>query len=164
MYKLFPLLAVLLAVIHLFASKKPRTPLRITEILLVYLLALTCGIGGLYAFMGHIFASDAVAQAIGWPTGSPFQLEVGVANLSFGILGILCIFFRGLFPFATAIGYSTFLLGAACVHMHDIHVRGNLSELNSGAFLYVQDFFVPLFLLGLSAIYAIKLRQSHLPA
>ena len=102
---------------------------------MVYLLVFSCGIGGLYAFMGHIFASDAVAQSIGWPVGSPFQLEVGATNLAFGVMGLLCIFFRDLFPLATTIGYSIFLLGAACVHLHDIHVRGILAEFNSGAFL-----------------------------
>lgn len=161
MYTLFFLLAVVLASLHLLLSKTPRTPLRITELLLVYLLVFSCGIGGLYAFMGHIFASDAVAQSIGWPVGSPFQLEVGATNLAFGVLGLLCIFFRGLFPLATTIGYSIFLLGAACVHLHDIHVRGNLAEFNSGAFLYIQDFFVPLFLLGLAVIYSLEFMKTE---
>ena len=160
MYTLFFLLAVVLASLHLLFGKSPRTPLRITELLLVYLLVFSCGIGGLYAFMGHVFASDAVAQSIGWPVGSPFQLEVGATNLAFGVLGLLCIFFRGLFPLATTIGYSIFLLGAACVHLHDIHVRANLAEFNSGAFLYIQDFFVPLFLLGLAVIYTLELRKA----
>ena len=161
MYTLFFLLAVVLASLHLLLSRKPRTPLRITELLLVYLLFFSCGIGGLYAFMGHVFASDAVAQSIGWPTGSPFQLEIGATNLAFGVLGILCLFFRGLFPLATTIGYSIFLLGAACVHLHDIQTRGNLAEFNSGAFLYIQDFFVPLFLLGLAILYTLESKKAE---
>jgi hypothetical protein len=36
--------------------------------------------------MGHYFLSDPVAESIGWPTGNPFQLEVGFANLAVGIL------------------------------------------------------------------------------
>jgi Family of unknown function (DUF6790) len=32
-----------------------------------------------------------VAESIGWPAGNPFQLEVGVANLAVGILGIVAM-------------------------------------------------------------------------
>ena len=160
MYTLFTILAVVLASLHLYFGRAPRTAHRTAELFLVYLLAFTCGLGGLYAFMGHVFAGEAVAARIGWPAGNPFQLEVGVANLSFGILGLLCLLFRGLFPVATAIGYSIFLLGAAAVHFHDIQARGNVSELNSGVFLYVQDVFVPLLLLALAAICAVQMRNA----
>ncbi len=44
-----------------------------------------------------------VAASIGWPAGSPFQFEVGIANLSFGILGILCLKFMDNFWTATVI-------------------------------------------------------------
>src|SRR6476659_8155319 len=33
--------------------------------------------------------ADDVARSIGWPPGSPFQWEVGVADLGWGVLGVL---------------------------------------------------------------------------
>ncbi|MCQ8904725.1 MAG: hypothetical protein NQU45_03285 [Methanothermobacter sp.] len=56
---------------------------------------------------------DIIATYIEWPTGSPFQLEVAFANLSFGVLGLLSWKFRGEFWMATIIGFSVFYLGAA---------------------------------------------------
>ena len=31
-----------------------------------------------------------VAESIGWPSGNPFQAEVGFANLAIGIVGFAC--------------------------------------------------------------------------
>ena len=88
---IFLILALLGASAHLFLSRKPKTANRIISILLLYLLAINVGIGGLFGFMGHAFRADQVAQSIGWGPGSPFQFEIAVSNLAFGILGILCI-------------------------------------------------------------------------
>ena len=46
---------------------------------------------GLWAALGHIVFPARVAQAIGWPT-SPFQFEVGVANLGIGLAGLYAAF------------------------------------------------------------------------
>ena len=35
------------------------------------------------------FAADKVAEQLGWATGSPFQTEVGLFDLAFGVLGDL---------------------------------------------------------------------------
>ena len=52
---------------------------------LVYLI----GVAGIIGATGHLFKADDVARSIGWPTGSPFQWEVGVADLGWGVLGVL---------------------------------------------------------------------------
>ena len=44
------------------------------------------GFGG---FIAHVFISDEIAESIGWDAGSPFQLEVGFANLAIGLLGAI---------------------------------------------------------------------------
>lgn len=153
-------LALVGAIVHLFLGKQPRTPRRAAELLLVYSLVFLAGGGGLIAFMGHTFKADDIARGIGWPTGSPFQSEVAVANLSYAVVGFLCIWFRGLFPVAAGISYCVFLLGAAAVHLRDITLRGNYSPLNSGVFLYVQDILVPVVILVLIAAYAIALKKE----
>ena len=160
---MLPLLALFGACLHLYVDKTPRTRCRVVEIFLVYALVFLAGLAGLWAFIGHTFAADQVATKIGWPTGNPFQYEVAATNLSYAILGLLTIQFRGLFPVATGIGYSIFLLGAACVHIRDMHLHGNLAELNSGAFLMVQDILVPLVILGL-ALASLVLTKSEKPS
>lgn len=146
----------LLTTIHNLLTKPPRTPKTIIEIALLYALVIFTGISGIIAFLGHVFMSDQIATQIGWATGSGFQLEVAAANLAFGILGILCIWLRKNFWLATAIGYSTFLFGAAAVHIHDILFKGNFAPLNSGTMLYVNDIAVPLFILVLAIIYSLQ--------
>lgn len=107
------------------------------------------GIGGLYAFAGHAFMADRVAAMIGWPAGSPFQFEVAVANLAFGLLGLMCLRFRDGFRLATAAGYAVFMLGAAAGHVREIVQKENYSEYNAGALLFAADVFIPLTLLVL---------------
>lgn len=147
---MFPVLALLGAVLHLVFSKTPRDHRRVVEVFLVYSLVFLAGVAGLWAFIGHTFAADQVAAKIGWPAGNPFQYEVAATNLSYAILGLLAIRYRGLFPVAAGIGYSVFLLGAAFVHIRETRIHGNVAELNSGAFLVVQDILVPIVILSLA--------------
>jgi hypothetical protein len=86
------------------------------------------GIGG---FSGHIFASDLVAEAVGWPPGNPFQLEVGFANLALGILRVIAIGRRDGFREATVIAVTVFSVGATVVHLMDIVETGNLAPGNT---------------------------------
>jgi len=127
----------------------------IVETLLVNFLVINVGISGLYAFMGHAFSSKKVAEYIGWPSGNPFQFEVAITNLSFGILGVLCIWFRDNFWIATVIGFSVFALGAAYVHIRDIIKNKNHSPGNAGPPLY-SDILKPTFLAGLLIAYLLQ--------
>lgn len=119
-----------------------------TDAFLMSILFCLVGISGLWAFTGHFFVADKVAQGIGWPTGSPFQQEIAFTNLGIGILGILCLWLRNGFWTATVIMSSTFLLGASYVHIKDMIEKGNMNPLNSGLILYI-DIFIPLFAIAL---------------
>jgi hypothetical protein len=104
---------VVLPLLHLAFSKVPRTPFRVVHILLLYALVLGVGVIGLpLGFIPHVSFPDYAAQSIGWPTGSPFQFEVGVHDGAWGVLGFLCIWIGGLFWLATGLGWSLFMLGA----------------------------------------------------
>jgi hypothetical protein len=92
----------------------------------------------LIAFVGHTLRADDIARSIGWPTGNPFQYEVAVANLAFGVLGLLCIKFREGFWTATIVGYGVFLEGAACIHIREILQAGNWSINNAGPVLVID--------------------------
>jgi len=147
------ILTVVWVVVSVLQITIARTP--IVETLLVNFLVINVGISGLYAFMGHAFSSKKVAEYIGWPSGSPFQFEVAVTNLSFGILGVLCIWFRDNFWIATVTGFSVFALGAAYVHIRDIMKNKNHSPGNAGPPLY-SDILKPIFLVGLLIAYLLQ--------
>jgi hypothetical protein len=132
--------------LHLWLGKRPVSLGRITEVLLLYLLVIFVGVGGLIGFLGHTFKAREIALKIGWQP-SPFQFEVAVANLAFGILGILCIWQRRGFWTATGIGYATFLLGCAYGHLREMILDGNFAPYNVGPVLWVNDLAVPLVIL-----------------
>jgi hypothetical protein len=125
-----------------------RSTQHIAEPFLLYLLAIPVGLGGMLGFVGHTVRADQTAMYIGWPAGNPFQLEVGVANLPFALLGLLCIWIRGHFWTATCLGFSTFLLGAGVVHLHERGTRHNLAPGNAGPVLYL-DLLLPVLMLAL---------------
>jgi hypothetical protein len=140
-----------LALLHVAFQKRPRTRRGVADTLLLYLFAVPVGLGGLLGFVGHTMRAGPVAASIGWPAGNPFQYEVAVANLAFGILGLLCLRLRAGFWTATAMGWSVFLLGAAAVHLRQIHVGQPYAPENAGAILYF-DIGAPACLLALLAI------------
>ncbi len=149
---IFLALTIAGCLISLLKNRKSLSRQKVIDIILMYLLLIQVGLTGLWAFFGHMFLSDQVARSIGWATGSPFQLEVAMANLAFGILGVLCIFFRDGFWLATGIGYAVFLFGAAFVHIREILTVGNYAVNNAGPFLYLNDIALPLVILMLLAV------------
>lgn len=130
--------------LHLALSREPRTKARIVELLLLYLLVINIGAGSLLAWYGHTFMADEIARKIGWEPGSPFQFEVALADLSWGVCGVLCIWLRRGFWTATGIGSSVFLLGCAFGHILDIVERGNVAIYNAGPVLWIGDLAVPI--------------------
>ncbi len=148
---IFILITIVAALLNLFLSKQPKTINRVFEVFLVWFLFIMIGIGCIWAFIGHVFMSNFVATSIGWPAGNPFQLEVGVANLAFGILGILSIKIRDNFLLATVIAASIFLLGAGIVHITNIMQTGNMAPGNAG-FALLIDILIPVVLIAINWI------------
>ncbi len=161
MFLVFFILSFIVAGLHLYRDGQPRTGRRIAEIFLLWLLVINTGLGGLWAFMGHTFAANDVAESIGWPTGNPFQTEVAVANLAVGTLGILCYWIRGSFWTATVITTSVWLLGAATIHVKEMVGAGNYNPGNAGLIFYM-DIIGPLLLIAL-LIYARLYQPTEQP-
>jgi hypothetical protein len=120
------------------------------ETLLIFLFALGVAGGGIGNFFAHFFLSDVVARSIGWPTGSPFQLEIAFANLSLGVLGIVAVGRRDGFREATVIAATVFSLGATIVHIIDIAATGNLAPGNT--LQNVLNLFKPALLIGILSL------------
>jgi len=71
-------LSIVLPLVHLALSRAPRNRARTIHLLLLYALVFDVGVIGLpLGFVPHVFFPDQAARQIGWPPGSPFQLEVG---------------------------------------------------------------------------------------
>jgi len=125
------ILSVVLPLLHLWLSKGPANCTRVVHLLLLYALVLDVGvIGFFFGFIPHVFFPDFAAEQIGWPTGSPFQFEVGFHDGAWGVLGFLCIWFGGLFWLATGLGWSFFMLGATYGHIVETLREGNYAPYN----------------------------------
>jgi hypothetical protein len=144
----FFLLALLFTMIHLSVKKEWSFP-KIGEIFLCYLLLFSVGLESLVSGLGHIFMGPEIARQIGWAPGSPFQFEVGVANLSYGVLGVLSFWISHRFREATILGWSLFLLGAFVGHLMQENLTGDRSSYNFGFFIWFYDLFLPLFMMSL---------------
>ena len=127
----FSVLPVIIAVGHLALDSGSRPRERRLELVLLYLFGIGVAGSGIGGFFGHVFISDPVAESIGWPTGNPFQLEVGMANLAVGILGIVAMGRRDGFREATVMTATVFSVGATLVHAMDVIESGNLAPGNT---------------------------------
>jgi Family of unknown function (DUF6790) len=110
--------------------------------LLRYLLVFPLGLLGLWAFVGHVFFPAQSAAAIGW-ADSPFQFEVGVANLGIGLASLYAAFKGFEARLAASLAGAAFLMGAGIIHVTDIVTVGDLAPGNAGPIL-VTDFLTPI--------------------
>ena len=149
------IVTILVALLIILISKVTSRTLnskRIIEIFLISFLVISVGFGSIWAFIGHLFFSAQVAANIGWAPGSPFQSEVAFANLSIGVLGVLCYWIRDNFWTATVISSSIFLLGDAYVHIINTINYSNYAAGNAGSILYM-DIIGPIILIVLLITY-----------
>ena len=125
---------------------------RVVHVLLLYALVLDVGVIGLpLGFIPHVFFPNQAAELIGWPPGSPFQLEVGFHDGAWGLLGFLSICIGGSFWLATGLGWSFFMLGATYGHLYQTLREGNYAPYN---FLTIfSDGFIAVWLLVLLYLY-----------
>jgi hypothetical protein len=106
------------------------------------------GIGGFVVASGHILTPDKVAESIGWPKDNPFQFEVGLASLSYGVLGVFATSEGPEWWLASIVAFSVFMLGAAVGHAFQMARHHNFEPGDAGAIFY-YDIAAPLLLIGL---------------
>jgi hypothetical protein len=133
--------AVLLVVAVICGVLRPPAPSR-AGTLLGWILLLPVGCAGIWAAVYHLFFPNFAASFIGWQP-SPFQFEVGIADLAFGVTAVVS-FWRGLaFKAAVVWVASIALLGDAAGHVRQMLSAGNFAPGNAGVVFYC-DVFVPL--------------------
>ncbi len=112
------------------------------ERFLSWILLLPIGVTGLWAGAFHVFFPATAAALIGWQV-SPFQFEVGMADLAIGATAFIA-FWRDLsFKAAAVCAASIFLLGDAIGHVREMVTAGNFAPGNAGVPFYM-DIMCPL--------------------
>lgn len=125
------LLPFVLGVIHAHFKKEKKI-----ESIFLYYIVIGIGIQGIASGVMQTFFSESVINYVRWPF-SPFMQELGLANISYGILGVLSPWMSRGWKTATATGYALFLFFTGLRHAIEIlHVGMNPG--NSGAFAYVD--------------------------
>ncbi len=110
--------------------------------LLFYQLTVSVSLSGVIGFLGHVFRSDMVAEQIGWSKGSPFQKELGYAELGFAIAGIMCIWHGKEFWLATIVLVTPLFILAGINHLQEIIVSKNYHHHN--VVTSIPDLLMPL--------------------
>jgi len=130
------------------------------RIFLLYFVVILIGFGGIWNFIGHTVLADTVAAGIGWPTGSPFQIELAFYTLGSGIAALMAVWLRGHMITALVITKSVFWYGAAYVHLKDVIVYQNYNRLNIGSTLVGDIIFPTIFLAMLVIILTDELKST----
>jgi hypothetical protein len=131
--------------------------------ILDWVLLLPVGIGGLWAGVAHVFFPHVAAAHIGWEV-SPFQFEVGMADLAIDITACLAFGRSWEFKAAAICVASIFLLGDAIGHVRQMLAAGNFAPGNAGVPFYI-DIIAPL--LAITLLFATRrqrIKLSQVPA
>jgi hypothetical protein len=143
-------LPILLFVIAIVVAASRHGHGTVAERFLAWILLLPIGVTGLWAGISHVFFPATAAAHIGWEV-SPFQFEVGMADLAIGVTACIA-FWRDLeFKAAAVSAASIFLLGDAVGHVRQMMSAGNFAPGNAGVPFYM-DVVCPLLAIALLLI------------
>ncbi len=96
---------IVASLIHMGVARKPYRKGQVLGIWTLHLLFWGAGIGGIlgFLFLDIEPMESHFAHYLRWPTANPYQELLGISMLALGVLGVLCLWFRGGFWLATAI-------------------------------------------------------------
>jgi hypothetical protein len=147
-----PVFLFVAALVFTWLSRSGGT---IADRLLAWILLLPIGVSGLWAAMFHLFFPEMAAADIGWEP-SPFQFEVGIADLAMGATACVS-FWRSLdFKAAVVMVNAIFLLGDAIGHVRQMIAADTFAPGNAGV-----PFFGDLIFPALSIILLIIVQRSE---
>ncbi len=133
--------------VHLYSTRNKMRIESTTEIIAIYTIGLSGWFGMISGIMGHIIYADQVAQSIGWPLNSGFQMELAFAAIGIGLIGFMGFWIRS-FWLPYIITRTTFLWGAGITHIMHMIENQNFSPSNTGIVVY-WDFILPIILIVL---------------
>ncbi len=134
---------------------RPISYAKTIELLLLYQLVFNLGFLGLLSFIGLTFMPERAAQELGW-TMCHFQQELANVNLGYGVVGLLCYWFRGLFWTSTVISASIWLFGDGLQHLSHA-IWGHDLGMGKLGIIFYTDVLIPTVLVILLILY----HRSH---
>lgn len=123
---------VVMFVAALVVAALVRYPKAAPERYFSWLLLLSVGVEALWGGLFHVFFPDMASAQIGWQP-SPYEFEIGIADISLGLVAIAA-FLRSLsFKSAIAVFSVLFDAGVLIGHFQQASAAGNFSPDNFGA-------------------------------
>jgi len=125
--------------VRIFRLRGERSSVTVSGILLNTFVFWAIGCGQVINFVMHSIFGDYAAKTIGWAQ-SPFQLELALCSLGFGVMAFLLYSDRSAFrgKVALVIAIVIFGWGAALGHIYQIVVNHNYAVNNAGLLLYAD--------------------------
>lgn len=99
-FLLFWVIGIITGVVNLYMKGFPSDMSQICSVLLLHQFVVTFGILGITGLFSNMIFAKQNAKALGWP-GGPFQVKYGFSQLGLGVMGVMCIWFRGGFWLGT---------------------------------------------------------------
>ncbi len=159
-YVVYALVALSGAGIQLWRHPEKREAAQALEVVLLWWIVVTIGIGGVVGGLFHLLDGPSIAREIGFTRGDGgFQTEVGFGDLALGLAALLCVRFRDRYWLAILIVAAISLWGDAYGHIHQEVANDNHDPDNTGAVLYADIVFP---LVGLT-LYALRERLNRQP-
>ena len=124
-----PVVMFIAAVLVALLTKRPASA---PERYFSWLLLLSVGVEALWGGLFHVFFPEMASAQIGWQP-SPYEFEIGIADISLGIVAIAA-FWRSL-SFKSAIATFAVLFDAGVLigHVQQAFAASNFSPDNFGA-------------------------------
>jgi hypothetical protein len=139
---LLPWIGVILFAVHavgVFSGRPDGWQQDVVQLAVVYMV----GVAGLGAGISHLLFARGTARSIGWQP-SPFQWEVGWADVGFGVAGLMAASHGPDFWLAVIVVSGVFRIGCGIGHIREVVTARNFA-INNTAIL-VLNFAVPVFL------------------
>ena len=108
-----------------------KQPADFSTRLLCWMLLRSVGVEELWAGLFHVFFPHVAAASIGWEV-SPFQFEIGVADIAIGLTAIASFWCSLPFKAATTAYVTLFYAGVAIGHVREAVTSENFSGNNFG--------------------------------
>lgn len=91
--------------------------------LLLHKFVVTFGLLGIIGTITNIIKAEDNAKALGWP-GGPFQIKYGFSQLGLGVMGVMCIWFRGGFWLGTLVSMYIYGVSGLWSHIAEMKRQG----------------------------------------
>ncbi len=91
--------------------------------LLLHQFVVMFGLLGIIGTITNIIKAEDNAKALGWP-GGPFQIKYGFSQLGLGVMGVMCIWFKGGFWLGTLVSMYIYGVSGLWSHIAEMKRQG----------------------------------------